>query len=111
MSDHRRPGIAAGAVLLTLAVAGCSGLGRTALGTVNYQTEGGDVVTVSNPELEACHELSAGGAFRIENATQVDLVAYPAPDCKGGDSAYIPTTLFDNIVPGTPPWRSYGFVH
>ncbi|MEU3303839.1 MULTISPECIES: hypothetical protein [unclassified Streptomyces] len=111
MSDHRRPGLAAGALLLTAAVAGCSGLGRTAVGTVTYETERKAVVTVSNPGVNGCHRFSSAGAVRIENATLIDIVAYPTPDCTGGNTAYIPTTLFDNIVPGDPPWRSYSLVH
>ncbi|MGW1881902.1 hypothetical protein [Streptomyces sp. NPDC001970] len=111
MSDLRRPGIAAGAVLLTVAVAGCSGLGRTAVGTVTYETEGKRVVTVSNPGVNGCHRLAPTGAHRVENATLIDMIMYTTPDCKGAQSAYIPTTLFDNIAPGSPPWRSYTFVH
>lgn len=49
MSVPRRLGTAAGAALLTLAVAGCSGLGRTAVGTLTYETERDLVVTVTSP--------------------------------------------------------------
>ncbi|MEV0966599.1 MULTISPECIES: hypothetical protein [unclassified Streptomyces] len=111
MADHRRLGIAAGAVLLTAALAGCSGLGRTAVGTVNYEPGGVRVVTVSNPVVTGCHSLLPDGAVRIENATLIDLIAYRTPDCTGGDTTYIATTLFNNIAPGTQPWRSYRWVH
>lgn len=111
MSHHRRTGITAGAVLLTLTAAGCSGLGRNAGGTITYETEGKRVITVSNPGVNGCHRLAPTGAHRIENATLIDIIAYPTPDCTGGDTAYIPTTLFDNIAPGAPPWRSYSLVH
>ncbi|MGW2559753.1 hypothetical protein ACWCXB_10995 [Streptomyces sp. NPDC001514] len=111
MSHLRRPGIAAGAVILSLAVAGCSGLGRTAVGTVIYETEGERVVKVSNPGVNGCHRLAPTGAHRVENATLIDMMMYTNPNCSGSESAYIPTTLFDNIAPDTPPWHSYTFVH
>ncbi|MFD7440296.1 hypothetical protein [Streptomyces sp. NPDC059909] len=111
MSHLRRPGIAAGAVILTLAVAGCSGLGRTAVGPVIYETQAKKVVKVLNPGVNGCHRLAPSGAHRVENATMIDMIMYTTPNCTGSQSAYIPTTLFDNIAPGTPPWRSYTFVH
>ncbi|AWK07988.1 hypothetical protein SSP531S_26840 [Streptomyces spongiicola] len=111
MADHRRLGIAAGAVLLTAALTGCSGLGRTAVGTVNYEAGAFRAVTVSNPVVTGCHRLLPAGAVRIENATLIDLIAYRTPDCTGGDTTYIATTLFDNIAPGTQPWLSYRWVH
>ncbi|TLQ46627.1 hypothetical protein [Streptomyces marianii] len=111
MADHRRPGIVAGAVLLTTALAGCSGLGRTAVGTVNYEAGEDRVVTVSNPVVTGCHKLLPAGAVRIENATLIDLIAYRTPDCTGGGTTYIATTLFNNIAPGTQPWLSYRWVH
>ncbi|MFF7711995.1 hypothetical protein ACIOWI_03615 [Streptomyces sp. NPDC087659] len=111
MADHRRLGIATGAVLLTAALTGCSGMGRTAVGTVTYQAGADRVVTVSNPVVTGCHKLRPAGAVRIENATMIDLIAYRTPNCTGGDTEYIATTLFDNIAPGTQPWRSYSWVH
>ncbi|MER5891134.1 hypothetical protein ABT160_45610 [Streptomyces sp. NPDC001941] len=114
MSDHRRHrrlGIAAGAALLTLAVAGCSGLGRTAVGPVTYETEKDAVVSVMSPPVKGCHRLGATGAKKVENGTLVDLVLYRTPDCRGGDTTYLATRLFDEIVPGTEPWRSYSVVH
>ena len=80
MPDLRRPGIAAGAVLLTLAVAGCSGLGRTAVGSVIYETEGERVINVVNPGVNGCHRLAPTGAHRVENrgATACELPAGPA---------------------------------
>ncbi|MEU2433402.1 MULTISPECIES: hypothetical protein [unclassified Streptomyces] len=112
MTGLRRPGIAAGAVLLALAAAGCSGLGRTAVGTVNYETEGARVITVSNPLVTGCHRMAPTGAHRVENATLIDMLLYTTPNCTGpGSNAYTGTTLFNNIAPGTAPWRSYSFVH
>ncbi|WP_338676044.1 hypothetical protein V1460_26035 [Streptomyces sp. SCSIO 30461] len=111
MPHLRRPAIAAGTLLLTLAVAGCSGLGRTAVGTVIYETEDKRVVTVSNPVVTGCFPFIPKGAHRVENATLVDIFLYRKPNCQGPESGYIGTTLFDNIAPGTTPWLSYSFVH
>ncbi|WP_406860280.1 hypothetical protein ABZO31_07470 [Streptomyces sp. HUAS MG47] len=111
MSTHRRLGLAAAAALLPLAVAGCSGLGRSAVGTITYETERELVVTVTSPPVEGCHRLGPAGATRIENDTLVDLVAYPTRDCRGPLSTYIPSKTADSIVPGRLPWRSYSVVH
>ncbi|MFE7777326.1 hypothetical protein ACFU5O_26225 [Streptomyces sp. NPDC057445] len=111
MSPLRRPGIAAGTLLLTFAVAGCSGMGRTAVGTVIYETEGERVIKVSNPGVNGCHKLAPPGAHRVQNVTLIDMIMYTTPNCAGPRSAYIGTTLFDNIAPQSPTWRSYTFVH
>ncbi|MER6996429.1 hypothetical protein [Streptomyces sp. NPDC000410] len=111
MSDHRRLGIAAGTALLSLAVAGCSGLGRTAVGTVTYETQRHAVVTVSNPLVTGCHRLAPSGAHRVENNTLVDLWLYTTPNCTGSNAEYVATTMFNNIAPGALPWRSYSTVH
>lgn len=109
--DHRRLGITAGAAFLILAVAGCSDLGRTAVGTIVYDTEREHAVQVSNPLVTGCHRLTGGGAVKVTNRTLVDLVMYRTPDCTGGGTTYIATKLSDVIAPGAGPWRSYTLVH
>ncbi|MER7912305.1 hypothetical protein ACFUGD_03210 [Streptomyces sp. NPDC057217] len=111
MSVRRRLTTATGAVLLTLAVAGCSGLGRTAVGTIEYET-GRDVgVMVTSPSVKGCHRLAPAGATSVENNTLVDIVLYPTPDCRGEESTYLPASTGEHIVPDTPPWRSYSVIH
>ncbi|WP_282691705.1 hypothetical protein [Streptomyces sp. CC208A] len=110
MSVRRRLTTASGAVLLTLTVAGCSGLGRTAVGPVAYETRGDAVVRVTSPPVKGCHRLPLG-AKRVENGTLVDLILYRTRDCKGEEPIYLPTNTADSIVPGTLPWRSYTIVH
>ncbi|WP_455354198.1 hypothetical protein [Streptomyces sp. SYSU K217416] len=115
MSDrhHRRLGVVTGAALLLLAATGCSGLGRTAVGTMNAGEEE-HAITISNPPVKGCQSLGARGATHVVNNTLVDLVLYRTPDCKrvtedGG--TYVATRLSDTTAPGTPPWRSYSFIH
>ncbi|MET9349871.1 hypothetical protein [Streptomyces termitum] len=111
MSVRRRLTTATGAVLLTLTVAGCSGLGRTAVGPVTYETAVGEkVVRVLSPPVKGCHRLPAG-AVRIENGTLVDLVLYRTPHCRGENTIYLPTNSADSIATGSLPWRSYTIVH
>ncbi|MFB7373131.1 hypothetical protein ACFC0D_25160 [Streptomyces sp. NPDC056222] len=112
MSVHRRLGTAAGAALLTLSVAGCSGLGRTAVGTLTYETEREVVITVTSPSVNGCHRLAPHGVTRVENRTLNDIWLYTTRDCKGGTTPiYVATTLSDSIAPDTLPWRSYSVVH
>ncbi|MGA5065804.1 hypothetical protein ACPB9E_18960 [Streptomyces exfoliatus] len=111
MSVHRRLTTATGAVLLTLTVAGCSGLDRTAVGTIEYETGRELGVMVTSPSVNGCHRLAPAGATKVENNTLVDIVLYPTRDCKGKDSTYLPTNSGDEIVPGTLPWRSYSVIH
>ncbi|MFD5031164.1 hypothetical protein ACFVWX_16070 [Streptomyces sp. NPDC058220] len=111
VTDHRRLSIAAGAALLTFAVAGCSGLGRTAVGTVVYETEQKRSVQVTNPLVTGCHRLAPPGAVELTNRTLVDFVMYATPDCTGDETGYIATTLSDGISPGMGPWHSYAIVH
>ncbi|MET9950887.1 hypothetical protein ABZ135_04965 [Streptomyces sp. NPDC006339] len=135
MSLHRRLTIATGAALLSLAVAGCSDLGRTAVGTISYETgpragqeagheagqeaepegahtaEPAAAALVTSPSVKGCHKLAPEGASRVENGTLVDMRLYATPDCRGGEYTYLPSNSGDEIVPGTPPWRSYSFVH
>nr|WSZ95472.1 hypothetical protein OH820_07220 [Streptomyces sp. NBC_00857] len=110
VTDHRRLGIAAGTAFLILATTGCSGLGRTAVGTITYDTEQKQHVKVSSPLVTGCHRLGPG-AVEVTNRTLVDLVMYRTPDCTGEKSAYIATTLSDVMTPGKGPWRSYTIVH
>lgn len=111
VTDHRRLGIAAGAAFLTLTVAGCSGLGRTAVGNLTYDTSRDRRVQVSNPLVTGCHRIAPGGAVEVTNSTLVDLMMYRTPDCTGGSTTYIGATLSDVIAPGAGPWRSYTIVH
>ncbi|MEV6328101.1 hypothetical protein [Streptomyces sp. NPDC051909] len=111
MSLHRRLSIASGAALLTLALTGCSGLGRTMVGTLTYETGRDVVVRVTSPSVNGCHRLAPSGATRVENATLVDIQLYRTRDCTGKDPIYLATTLTDEIVPGTLPWRSYSVIH
>ncbi|MEU6880604.1 hypothetical protein [Streptomyces sp. NPDC046712] len=111
MSVHRRLGTAAGAALLTLTVAGCSGLGRTAVGTLSYETERELVITVTSPSVTGCHRLAPSGVTRVENRTLNDIIMYPTRDCRGTEPIYVPTNTSDTIAPATPPWRSYSVVH
>ncbi|MFC9946060.1 hypothetical protein [Streptomyces pratensis] len=108
---RRRTGIAAGAVLLTLTVTGCSGLGRTAVGPVSYSTDQDKVVTVHSPSVKGCHRMEPAGAQKIENNTLVDIILYTTPDCTGRQSAYVATTFSDANAGRALPWRSYRFVH
>ncbi|MEU0129095.1 hypothetical protein [Streptomyces sp. NPDC006289] len=107
---RRRGGIAAGAVLLALAVTGCSGLGRTAVGPVTYVTGGDKVVSVHSPSVKGCHRMAAAGASKVENRTLIDMVLYPSTDCSGPGTAYVATTFTDVNAPRAL-WRSYRFIH
>ncbi|MFJ9056226.1 hypothetical protein [Streptomyces sp. NPDC102409] len=108
---RRRTGIAAGAVLLTLTVTGCSGLGRTAVGPVEYTTEQDKVVSVNSPSVNGCHELEPGGTREVSNETRIDMILYSTRDCSGGGTTYVATTFTDVNSPRNLPWRSYRFVH
>ncbi|MFF9197972.1 hypothetical protein ACF09L_22445 [Streptomyces sp. NPDC014779] len=111
MSLHRRLTIASGAALLAFALAGCSGLGRSMVGTVSYETGRELVVTVTSPSVKGCHRLAPTGATKVENATLVDMRLYRTRDCKGEDPIYLPSRTANEIAPGTLPWRSYSVIH
>ncbi|GAA3396817.1 hypothetical protein [Streptomyces roseoviridis] len=128
MSLHRRLTIATGAVLLSLAVAGCSDLGRSAVGTITYETGHGPgqepghesreepgveaaAELVTSPSVKGCHKLAGEGAHKVENGTLVDIRLYPTPDCRGREFTYLPSNSGDQIVPGGPVWRSYDVIH
>ena len=113
-ADHRRLrrlGVAAGGALLTLAVSGCSGLGRTAVGPVTYTTEKDAVIMVNSPSVKGCHQLAPAGAKGIINHTLVDLILYTSRDCTGKGTTYVPTAVSDVKAVSSPPWRSYRIVH
>ncbi|MEU9604134.1 hypothetical protein [Streptomyces sp. NPDC048057] len=99
-----------GTALLVVALAGCSGLGRTAVGPMDYETERSVHVKVNSPVVTGCHRLGPNGAVSVENGTLVDVLMYPSADCSGA-SIYVATMTSDVIAPGTGPWRSYSFVH
>jgi hypothetical protein len=113
VTDHRRRrlGIAAGTALLTLGVASCSAIGRTAVGPVTYETPQKRQHQVTLLPVRGCHRFKAPGAVKVNNLTLVDLVMFPTPDCTGNDTTYIPTTLSNQIGPGARPWRSYITIH
>ncbi|MBM7438325.1 hypothetical protein [Streptomyces sp. HB132] len=108
---RRRAVTATGAALLTLAVAGCSGLGRTAVGPVSYTTGRDGVVTVHSPSVKGCHEMAPDGASKVENQTLIDMTLYTTRDCSGRGTAYVATTFTDTNAESAPIWRSYRFVH
>ncbi|WP_046501767.1 hypothetical protein [Streptomyces odonnellii] len=111
VTDHRRLGIALGAAFLSLSLAGCSGLGRNAMGVITYNTERHRGVQVSNPLVTGCHRLSLPGAVELTNNTLVDLVLYRTTDCTPDGITYVATTLSDVIAPGSHPWLSFRVVH
>ncbi|MFD3662444.1 hypothetical protein ACFWVF_17870 [Streptomyces sp. NPDC058659] len=111
MSVRRRLTTATGAVLLTLAVAGCSGLGRTTVGPISYETERKVAVAVTSPSVNGCHRLAPSGATKVANESLTDIVLYPTRDCRGPVSTYLPINTSNGIVPGDLPWRSYSVVH
>ncbi|MFF5568658.1 hypothetical protein ACFY7Z_11820 [Streptomyces sp. NPDC012623] len=112
VTQHRRLGLTAGAACLALtAVTGCSGLGRSALGTLAYETGQKRMVQVDSPPVRGCHRLAPAGAVAVTNRTLLDLVMYPTADCTGGNTIYIATATSDVIAPGSGPWRSYRVVH
>lgn len=108
---RRRLGAAAGTALLTLAVAGCSGLGRTAVGPVTYTTERQAVIQVNSPSVRGCHLLAPAGAREVENGTLIDIILYRTRDCTGPGTTYLPTTFTDQKAPDSLPWRSFSTVH
>ncbi|MFJ8078566.1 hypothetical protein ACIQ7Q_32710 [Streptomyces sp. NPDC096176] len=111
VTRYRRPAIAAGAALLAVAAAGCSGLGRTAVGTLTYEGGHAHHTTVTSPLVTGCHRFGGEGAVAIENNTAVDVTVYPTDDCSGKESIYVPSTLSDVVAPDAGPWRSYSFIH
>ncbi|MFJ3702231.1 MULTISPECIES: hypothetical protein [Streptomyces] len=108
---RRRAGIAAGATLLVLAVSGCSGLGRTAVGPVSYTTGKDEVVSVNSPSVKGCHTMGPEGATKVDNRTLIDMVLYTSRDCSGQGTAYVATTFSDTNAASARPWRSYTFIH
>lgn len=110
-SVRRRLGFATGAALLTLATAACSSLGRTAVGTFSYSTAAERIVKISSPPITGCHRMAPTGATAVLNNTLADVRVYRTLNCRGKETAYIPSRLGDNIAPNALPWRSYAFVH
>lgn len=111
MSLHRRLTIATGAALLTLAVTGCSGLGRSMVGTLEYETGRELAVTVTSPSVKGCHRLAPSGVTKIVNNTLVDIQLYRTRDCRGEKPTYVASSSGNEIAPGTLPWRSYSVIH
>ncbi|MFF0446137.1 hypothetical protein ACFYT4_06940 [Streptomyces sp. NPDC004609] len=111
VTRYRRLAGAAGAAFLTASLAGCSGLGRTAVGPVSYDTKGAGHVVVKSPVVTGCHRLTSTGAVSVTNGTLVDIIMYPTTDCSGSMSIYVATGTSDVVAPDAPPWRSYSIVH
>ncbi|MFF8912446.1 hypothetical protein ACF08M_03775 [Streptomyces sp. NPDC015032] len=113
VTDHRRHRLAAaaGTLLLALAVAGCSGLGRTAVGPVTYTTERDIVIMMNSPSVRGCHRLAPAGAKEVTNGTLIDIILYRTRDCTGPGTTYVATTVSDVTGTGTLPWRSFSTVH
>ncbi|WP_369143647.1 hypothetical protein [Streptomyces sp. R44] len=111
MSVRRRLTTATGAVLLTLAVAGCSGLGRSTVGTIEYETQRELLVSVTSPSVNGCHRLAPSGVTKVRNNSLTDIVMYRTRDCTGGNSIYVATNTANWTAPDTLPWRSYSVVH
>ncbi|WP_425473953.1 hypothetical protein [Streptomyces qinzhouensis] len=107
----RRAATVVGAGLLAAVLGGCSGLGRTSVGIVAYDTDKKSHALVNSPPVKGCHRLGAEGAVALTNDTLVDLIAYPTADCSGKDSIYVATMTSDVVAPGAGPWKSYSFVH
>ncbi|CAM5502686.1 hypothetical protein [Streptomyces aurantiogriseus] len=112
----RRPtGRRAGAVVLLLAAAGCSG---SATGTIVYTTPADKEVTIQSPADDKCHRLP-GGARHVTNHTVDDIRLYANERCVltsagenqsgriGGESFYLGTQLSVAHTPGQSPWLSY----
>ncbi|MFG2573042.1 hypothetical protein [Streptomyces sp. NPDC048481] len=109
----------AGAVLLLLAVAGCSN--GSALGTIEYTGPGGRIVKIQSPSHEGCHRLP-GGARSVRNHTLDDIRLYANESCvlteagddqrgrTGGESFYLGTQSSVAFTPGQSLWRSYSVV-
>ncbi|MFF2961400.1 hypothetical protein ACFVT1_21310 [Streptomyces sp. NPDC057963] len=113
VTDHRRHRLAAaaGTLLLTLTVAGCSGLGRTAVGPVTYTTERNAVIMVNSPSVRGCHRLAPAGAKEVTNGTLIDIILYRTRDCTGPGTTYVATTVSDITGARGLPWRSFSTVH
>ncbi|MEW1550104.1 hypothetical protein [Streptomyces tsukubensis] len=107
----RRSAAAVAAGLLVVVLGGCSGLGRTSVGIVAYDTEKKKHVLVNSPPVRGCHGVGGAGAVALTNDTLVDLIAYPTADCSGKDSIYVATMTSDVVAPGAGVWKSYAFVH
>ncbi|MER5365043.1 hypothetical protein [Streptomyces sp. NPDC002722] len=108
---RRRLGIAAGTVLLTLTVAGCSGLGRTAVGPIAFTTERDVEITVNSPPVKGCHRLAPSGAKVVSNGTLVDIILYRTRNCTGPGTTYLAKSFTDVNAASALPWRSYSTVH
>ncbi|MER6911317.1 hypothetical protein ABT354_06565 [Streptomyces sp. NPDC000594] len=114
LTRRRRIAAVSGVALLVAAVAtiaGCSGLGRTAVGTVEYETAAHRHVQINSPRVTGCHAVESPGAVRVLNNTLVDMIMYPTGDCSGKGSIYVPTTTSNVVAPGAGIWRTYSFVH
>lgn len=107
----RRAAVAAGTVLLALAAVGCSGLDRTAVGTLTYESGHGHHTTVTSPGVTECHRFGEEGAVAVENETEVDVILHPSEDCAGTKTTYVESMSSDDVAPGAGVWRSYSFVH
>lgn len=110
VTPYRHAAVAAGTLLLALTAAGCSGLDRTAVGTLVYEGGHDHHTTVTSPRITGCHHFEPPGAVAVENNTEADALLYPTDDCSG-ESIYVPSKMSDVPAPDAGPWLSYSFVH
>lgn len=115
MICRRHAGRRAGAIVLMLAVAGCT---DSAMGTIVYTTPAKRKVVIQSPPGEGCHRFP-GGAYNATNYTLDDIRLYTNEHCvltsagkdqsgrTGGESLYLATQTSVNFAPGQSPWLSY----
>ncbi|MDG4864235.1 hypothetical protein P8605_39450 [Streptomyces sp. T-3] len=61
----------------------------------------------TNPYLKGCHKMT-GGATKVHNNTNADLVAFTGPDCTG-ESKHIGSKTADATAPHADAWQSFNF--
>ncbi|MFI5618003.1 hypothetical protein [Streptomyces sp. NPDC051567] len=115
MPHHRRIGVVTGAALLLLTATGCSGLGRSTVGSLSFtHRDAKTEVTLSNTSVLGCHRLGPRGATGVVNNTLVDVILYRTPNCRkvaDAGTSYVATSLSSQTAPGSLPWRSFSVVH
>lgn len=112
-ADLRRLRAGAGALLLLLGAAGCSGLTSKAVGSVVYTTPDNKVVQIDSPSVDGCHHLPPTGAKSVANKTLNDLVLHTGAGCKnlkGTESYYLATKTSNPGMPDAEPWMSFTVV-
>ncbi|MFJ4847975.1 MULTISPECIES: hypothetical protein [unclassified Streptomyces] len=113
MAALRRPGLHAGALLLLLGTAACSGMTHQAVGNLVYTTTDGKPQQIESPSVDGCHPLTAPGAKSVDNNTVNDVILYTREDCHnltGTSEFYLSSQTSDPGVPGQAPWKSFTVV-